>query len=73
MLFLGAIILGLLCVVSPSLKQIAGLHAAATTLAWAAPAAFVWMALSAGLCEELLFRAVLQSRLAADFARTWAG
>jgi membrane protease YdiL (CAAX protease family) len=62
---LGLLILALLSVVSPSLKQIAGLHASAATLAWAAPATFVWLALEAGLCEEFLFRAVLQSRLAA--------
>ena len=65
LIVLGAIILALLCVVSPALKQISGLNAAATTLAWAAPAAFIWYALEAGLCEEFLFRAVLQSRLAA--------
>ena len=61
---LGVVILGLLSVVSPTLKQIAALHASITTLAWAAPAAFLWMALEAGLCEEFLFRAVLQTRLA---------
>jgi membrane protease YdiL (CAAX protease family) len=65
LLVLGAIILALLCVVSPALKQISGLHATPATLAWAAPAAFIWYALEAGLCEEFLFRAVLQSRLAA--------
>ncbi len=47
------------------MKQIAGLHVSVVTLAWAAPAAFVWLALEAGLCEEFLFRAVLQTRLAA--------
>jgi len=62
---LGALILGLLCVVSPSLKQIAGLHISTATLAWVAPASFLWLALEAGLCEEFLFRAVLQTRLAA--------
>ncbi|THD68175.1 CPBP family intramembrane glutamic endopeptidase [Phenylobacterium sp.] len=65
LIVLGLIILALLCVVSPALKQIAGLHASAATLAWAAPAAFIWIALEAGLCEEFLFRAVLQTRLAA--------
>ena len=62
---LGAIILALMCVISPALSEIAALHASAATLAWAAPAAFVWLALEAGLCEEFLFRAVLQTRLAA--------
>jgi uncharacterized protein len=65
LLVLGAIILALLGVVSPALTDIAGLHASAVTLAWAAPASFVWIALEAGLCEEFLFRAVLQTRLAA--------
>jgi uncharacterized protein len=64
LLILGAIILGLMCLVSPSLGEIAALHPSAATLAWAAPAAFVWLALEAGLCEEFLFRAVLQTRLA---------
>jgi membrane protease YdiL (CAAX protease family) len=65
LLVLGSIILALMCVVSPALNEIAALHASAATLAWAAPAAFVWLALEAGLCEEFLFRAVLQTRLAA--------
>ncbi len=65
LLVLGAIILGLLCVVSPALDEIRALHTSLATLAWAAPAAFIWFAIDAGLCEEFLFRAVLQTRLAA--------
>ena len=65
LLVLGAIILALLCFVSPALHEIGALHASAATLAWAAPAAFIWLAVEAGLCEEFLFRAVLQTRLAA--------
>jgi membrane protease YdiL (CAAX protease family) len=65
LLVLGTIILALMCVVSPALSEIAELHTSTATLAWAAPAAFVWLALEAGLCEEFLFRAVLQTRLAA--------
>jgi uncharacterized protein len=65
LLVLGAIILALMCVVSPALSETAALHAPVITLAWAAPAAFAWLALEAGLCEEFLFRAVLQTRLAA--------
>lgn len=72
LLVLGAIILALLCVVSPALSEIAALHASAATLAWAAPAAFIWLAIEAGLCEEFLFRAVLQTRLAAAL-KTEAG
>jgi membrane protease YdiL (CAAX protease family) len=69
---LGAIILALLCVVSPALSEIQALHASAATLAWAAPASFIWLAIEAGLCEEFLFRAVLQTRLAAAL-KTEAG
>jgi uncharacterized protein len=69
---LGAIILALLCVVSPALSEIEALHASAATLAWAAPASFIWLAIEAGLCEEFLFRAVLQTRLAAAL-KTEAG
>jgi membrane protease YdiL (CAAX protease family) len=65
LLVLGAIILALMCVVSPALNDIAQLHPSSLTLAWAAPAAFIWVLLEAGLCEEFLFRAVLQTRLAA--------
>jgi membrane protease YdiL (CAAX protease family) len=65
LLVLGAVILALLCVVSPALSEIEALHASAATLAWAGPATFLWLAIEAGLCEEFLFRAVLQTRLAA--------
>ena len=72
LLVLGAVILGVLCVVSPALHEIEALHVSAATLAWAAPATFVWLAIEAGLCEEFLFRAVLQTRLTAVL-RTEAG
>lgn len=62
---LGAILTALLAVVTPSLKQLAALQPAAATLAWTIPASFIWIALEAGLSEEFLFRAVLQTRLAA--------
>lgn len=65
LLVLGPILIGLLCVVSPSLKNIAATGASSVTLAWAVPFAFVWIALEAGLSEEFLYRAVLQTRLAA--------
>ena len=72
LLVLGAIILALLCFVSPALSEIEALHASAATLVWAAPASFTWLAIEAGLCEEFLFRAVLQTRLAAAL-KTEAG
>lgn len=65
LLVLGVILTALLAVVTPSLKLIAGLHPSAITLAWTIPASFIWIALEAGLSEEFLFRAVLQTRLAA--------
>ena len=64
-LVLAAILLGLLAVVTPSLKQLGDLHPAMVTLVWAAPLSFVWISLEAGLCEEFLFRACLQTRLEA--------
>lgn len=36
----------------------------ATTLAWAIPLCWLWQVLEAGLCEEVLFRRVVQQRLA---------
>jgi len=65
LIVLGLILLGLLAVVSPSLKELSALHPTAGLLAWTAPAAFIWLALEAGLCEEFLYRAVLQTRLSA--------
>ncbi|WP_374572890.1 CPBP family intramembrane glutamic endopeptidase [Phenylobacterium sp.] len=62
---LGAALMGLMAVVSPALKEIGETHVTALALAWATPACFLWLALEAGLCEEFLFRAVLQTRLAA--------
>lgn len=72
LIILAAIFTALMMVISPSLKEISGIRATATTFAWAAPAAFAWLAVEAGLCEEFLFRAVLQTRLAA-FLKSEAG
>ncbi len=73
LIVLGAAFLALLCVISPSLAQIAHLHPTPLLLAWAAPASFIWIALEAGLNEEFLYRAVLQTRLAALFRSPAAG
>ncbi len=72
MIILTLVFSALMMVVSPSLKQISGLDVAPSVFLWAAPGAFVWMALEAGLTEEFLFRAVLQTRLAA-FLKSEAG
>jgi uncharacterized protein len=65
LLVLGAISLAFIAVVSPSLKQIAALKLSPPVLAATILATFGWLAVEAGLCEEFLFRAVLQTRLAA--------
>ncbi|NJO12198.1 MAG: hypothetical protein HC872_00550 [Gammaproteobacteria bacterium] len=49
LIVLGGIILGLLAIVSPSLRNIAALNAAPSLLAIGIPLAFVWIALEAGL------------------------
>lgn len=73
LIVLGAIILGLLCVISPSLRNVAATGATPATLAWAVPVSFVWVTVEAGLNEEFLFRGVLQTRLSAWFRSAWAG
>jgi membrane protease YdiL (CAAX protease family) len=67
LLVMGAVLIGLLAAVSPSLANIAKLNPTTAVLVWGVTGAFVWNALEAGLCEEFLFRAVLQSRFAAWF------
>jgi uncharacterized protein len=72
LIVLGAIILALLAIISPSLNNIAATNSPPTLLAWIAPVSFIWIAVEAGLNEEFLFRAVLQTRLAAWFQSMWA-
>ena len=65
LIVLSGAMFALLAVVSPSLKQIAGLNLSpAAVLPWVF-ASWVWLSLEAGLCEEFLFRTCLQSRLTA--------
>jgi uncharacterized protein len=65
LLVLGAYLLVLNALVSPSLGNIGGLHPGTLTLIWAAPVFYLLISIEAGLCEEFLYRAVLQSRMAA--------
>ena len=67
LLVMGAVFLVINAVISPSLKHIAALHAAPQTLAIMAPLAYAWLSIEAGLNEEFLYRAVLQTRLSALF------
>jgi membrane protease YdiL (CAAX protease family) len=65
LLVMCSILLGLLALVSPSLAQIAAFHLSLpAALAWFV-ASWLWISVEAGLCEEFLFRALLQSRLSA--------
>jgi len=70
LLVLGALLLALQGVISPSLKRINELDLAASDWLWAGPGTFLWLLLTVGLCEEFLFRAVLQSRLTAFLKST---
>ena len=45
------------------LQTLSELAPSATTLLWAVPACFLWETVEAGLCEEVLFRRVLQQRI----------
>lgn len=62
---LGVALLGLLMVISPSLKRINELGLTPEAWLWAGPGTFLWLVLTVGLCEEFLFRAVLLTRLTA--------
>lgn len=73
LIVLGVIILGIVCVITPSLKQISGIPPTFETMIWAMPLGYVWMTLEAGVTEEFLFRGMLQTRLTAWFNSPWAG
>ena len=67
LIILCGLMFALLSIVSPSLKQIGALNLTpAAALAWVL-ASWAWNSVEAGLCEEFLFRASLQSRLTAWF------
>ncbi|MEY2928116.1 MAG: hypothetical protein RL367_2593 [Pseudomonadota bacterium] len=65
LIILSGLSFALLSVVSPALEQITALHLQPISAVLAVAGAWAWVSLEAGLCEEYLFRAVLQSRLAA--------
>jgi membrane protease YdiL (CAAX protease family) len=73
LIVMGAVLIGLNAVISPSMREIAETGAGPSLLAWAAPATFAWVAIEAGLNEEFLFRAFAQTRLSAWFGSVWAG
>lgn len=73
LIVLGAIILAIVCVITPSLKQISAIPPTVETMIWALPLGYLWMTLEAGVTEEFLFRGVLQTRLTSWFNSAWAG
>ena len=56
--------LALQAVFGRGLQTLAELAPSVATLAWAIPACFLWQTLEAGLAEEVLFRRILQEKLA---------
>jgi membrane protease YdiL (CAAX protease family) len=65
LIVLCALMFALLGVVSPALKQIDGLGLSpVAAFAWVV-GSWAWLSVEAGLCEEFLFRACIQSRLSA--------
>ncbi len=73
LIVMGLILLGLVCIITPSLKQISGIPPTLGVMIWAAPLGFLWMTLEAGVTEEFLFRAVAQTRFTAWLKSPWAG
>ncbi len=73
LLMVGLLLFAIQAVFGRGLHNLRELHPGADTLAVAIPACFLWMTLSAGLCEEVLFRVFLQDRLAAWFRSPAAG
>lgn len=65
LLVFAVILTGLLAVVSPSLRNLTATGAAWPMMGAAIVASFLWYSVEAGLCEEYLFRGILQNRLVA--------
>ena len=73
LIVLSAMMMGLLALVSPSLEQIGALNLDPVTAIFWVLVSWTWLSLEAGLCEEFLFRACLQSRLTAWMRSPVAG
>lgn len=65
LLGVGVALLAFQAVFGRGLTTLGVLQPSATTLAWAIPLCFSWLIFEVGFCEEVPFRVVLQSRLAA--------
>lgn len=73
LIVLSAMMMGLLALVSPSLEQIGALNLDPVTAIFWVLVSWTWLSIEAGLCEEFLFRACLQSRLTAWMRSPVAG
>jgi uncharacterized protein len=73
LIVMGLIILALVCVITPSLKQISGIPPTFDIMIWAMPLGYLWMTVEAGVTEEFLFRAVAQTRFTVWLKSAWAG
>ena len=73
LIVLSALMFALLAVVSPSLKQINELRLDPAAVLFWVMLSWLWLSVEAGLCEEFLFRACLQSRLTAWMKSPVAG
>jgi uncharacterized protein len=62
---LGVALLAFQAVFGRGLRTLSELHPSTPTLLWGVTAALVWLAVEAGLTEEVIFRAVVQTRFAA--------
>ena len=69
---LSGLMFALLGLVSPSLQQIGALGLGLAAIPWVM-ASWAWLSIEAGLCEEFLFRACIQSRLSAWLKSPSAG
>jgi len=70
---MGLLLLGLQAVAGRGLKEIAALHVPAWHVALFLLPAWAWLTIETGLCEEFLFRVLLQTRLAAALGSETAG
>jgi membrane protease YdiL (CAAX protease family) len=67
LIVLSSFMFALLAAVSPSLKQLDALGLTPAVAIGFVMASWAWVSLEAGVCEEFLFRACIQSRLTAWF------
>jgi len=67
LLGIGIALIAFQAVFGRGLTTLGALNPSSLTLIWAIPACFIFLLFEVGLCEELPFRVILQSRLSAAF------